>query len=300
MAMEIVRGRGLAMDDELIEPGLEVLPAPQAERPAAFGDALIMICLFLGSQVGIALCIGIVLQIFSAKLAAIHIAVVEAGAFVVSVLAMRRRLRCRLSAFFPIGKVRVSFFISAFLGSAGLLLFLIPAGELLAKVLPIPDLFRRVFTLIGGPAGYTGSLLLAAFVAPITEEVLFRGIVLRGLLHHHGPAIALLLSALLFGFVHLNPWQFVSGFFLGSFIGFAYIRTVSILPGLMCHALYNGGLVTLGRALNLGGLSSGNRYVLLFVGFFAFLGLVFIWLAVWILIKGTRTKIESIHLRTME
>jgi len=49
----------------------------------------------------------------------------------------------------------------------------------------------------------------------ITEEAVFRGVILRGLLGHTRPAVAIGISALLFAFIHVNPWQFFGSLALG-------------------------------------------------------------------------------------
>ena len=62
-------------------------------------------------------------------------------------------------------------------------------------------------TLVGGPLW--GALLAVVIVAPLTEELLFRGVILRGLLLHYSAPKAVIASSLMFGLVHLNPWQAV-------------------------------------------------------------------------------------------
>ena len=44
--------------------------------------------------------------------------------------------------------------------------------------------------------------------APLFKEVLFRGVILGGLLAHRTPARAIVWSAVLFAIIHINPWQF--------------------------------------------------------------------------------------------
>lgn len=84
-----------------------------------------------------------------------------------------------------------------------------------------------------------GTILLVVVIAPLTEEYLFRGMVLRGLLAHHRAASAVWLTALLFGLVHANILQFFLGTMLGAVVGWWYVRTRSVGPGLIGHALFN-------------------------------------------------------------
>lgn len=79
-------------------------------------------------------------------------------------------------------------------------------------------------------------------MAPLAEEVVFRGGVLRVLLNATGSKnhwIAIILSALVFGFIHFNLAQGIHAFLLGLVLGWMYYRTKSILPGLMLHWMNN-------------------------------------------------------------
>jgi len=82
--------------------------------------------------------------------------------------------------------------------------------------------------------------ITVCIIAPVFEETLFRGILLRGLLQHNtGPVIAIILSAFLFGIAHLNPWQFMGAGMLGIVFGFVYYRTKSLWLCIFLHALNN-------------------------------------------------------------
>lgn len=80
---------------------------------------------------------------------------------------------------------------------------------------------------------------LLVLVAPITEELLFRGLILRGFLKRYSKGKAVLLSALLFALFHVNPWQMIGAFVIGSILGWWFVRTGSLLPCIIGHAAYN-------------------------------------------------------------
>ncbi|WP_238783793.1 CPBP family intramembrane glutamic endopeptidase [Blattabacterium cuenoti] len=83
-------------------------------------------------------------------------------------------------------------------------------------------------------------LSTTVLLAPICEEVLFRGIILNGMLKNKiHPIKAILFSSFLFGLTHMNPWQFVGGFLIGNFIGFIYFTTNSILDCILWHIFNN-------------------------------------------------------------
>jgi membrane protease YdiL (CAAX protease family) len=91
------------------------------------------------------------------------------------------------------------------------------------------------------------ALPLAAFavvlVAPISEEIFFRGFIFGGLIGPFGPIGAMLASGLLFGAFHvsgLNSLGVVLPFSLiGAFFAWLYYRTGSIWLGIATHFLFN-------------------------------------------------------------
>ncbi len=82
--------------------------------------------------------------------------------------------------------------------------------------------------------------LMVVVLAPILEEILFRGIVLKGLIHKGVlPNNAIFISSLVFAIIHANPWQFVGALLLGMVLGMVYFKTKSILTVIVLHALNN-------------------------------------------------------------
>ncbi len=83
-------------------------------------------------------------------------------------------------------------------------------------------------------------VLLAVFMAPLFEEIVFRGIIQKGLINKGwNPQVAIWTSALFFGLVHGNPWQFVGAVLLGFVMGTVYHRTKSLLLPILLHAFNN-------------------------------------------------------------
>lgn len=80
---------------------------------------------------------------------------------------------------------------------------------------------------------------LGCVLAPICEELLFRGVLLRGLLRNYRPAVAIAQSALLFGIIHFNPAQSVGAFFIGLVLGWCYYQTRSLGLCICLHGLNN-------------------------------------------------------------
>ena len=105
--------------------------------------------------------------------------------------------------------------------------------------LTMPDSTTQLFeSIMKEPTGY----LAIGILGPVAEEMVFRGAVLRSLLKLF-PAKAhwwpILISAVLFGAVHMNMAQFVHALPIGLLLGWMYYRTGSIIPGLLFHWVNN-------------------------------------------------------------
>lgn len=83
------------------------------------------------------------------------------------------------------------------------------------------------------------SFLTVVIAAPILEEMLFRGIVLQGFLKNYTPRQSIIWSSLLFGLIHLNPWQAIGATIMGMFIGWMCVKTKSLIPGIIIHFATN-------------------------------------------------------------
>jgi membrane protease YdiL (CAAX protease family) len=83
------------------------------------------------------------------------------------------------------------------------------------------------------------SMVLTCLMAPVLEEMLFRGIILRGFLERYARVPAIFGAALLFALAHHNIYQFPVAMIVGAIVGWLYERTRSLWPGIAMHAAYN-------------------------------------------------------------
>jgi membrane protease YdiL (CAAX protease family) len=83
------------------------------------------------------------------------------------------------------------------------------------------------------------SILFACVGAPVLEEMLFRGVILRGFLHRYTRSSSILCSAALFALAHLNLYQAATALVLGIVAGWLYERCRSLWPCILLHAAYN-------------------------------------------------------------
>ena len=111
----------------------------------------------------------------------------------------------------------------------------------LNSVLPPPAWFFELFNKIfENDYGIYGAILKVAILAPIVEELIFRGVIMHGLIRNYSKFTAVLVSALLFALFHLNPWQFPATFILGLVLGILMLRTRNIFLCILGHAINNG------------------------------------------------------------
>ncbi len=121
-----------------------------------------------------------------------------------------------------------------------LLPVLVPAHILLlmlVSLLHLPNWSTGTFHEI---AKYPVLMVVTGCVlAPMLEEALFRGILLKGLLRNYSPAVAIGQSAFLFGLIHLNPAQSAAAMLTGLLLGWLYYRTRSLALCISFHAINN-------------------------------------------------------------
>ena len=98
---------------------------------------------------------------------------------------------------------------------------------------------QQIFTsLMKEPWGYVAIGILA----PLAEEVVFRGAILRtllGIMSKKNHWVAIMISAAIFGVVHANLAQFVNALLMGLLLGWMYYRTGSLVPGILLHWVNN-------------------------------------------------------------
>jgi hypothetical protein len=87
--------------------------------------------------------------------------------------------------------------------------------------------------------------LAAGVVAPLAEELLFRGIVFRQIRQRLGFAPALLTSSLLFAVMHGDPSQMLTYSVLGGGFALGYAWTGSLWTPVIMHAVWNLATVVL-------------------------------------------------------
>lgn len=112
----------------------------------------------------------------------------------------------------------------------------------LAINLPAQKVLHSLFftEIIKAKSFYSFSYILGALsFGPILEEILFRGIILKGLLYSNSPWKAIILSAVIFGIIHSQPIIILGGIFFGIFLGYIYYKTNSLGLTILLHFATN-------------------------------------------------------------
>ena len=92
--------------------------------------------------------------------------------------------------------------------------------------------------------GFVGVMLAVALLPAVFEEIIFRGLLLRGM-DCFGTVGAVLLCGGLFALYHQNPAQTVYQFCCGATFALVAIRSGSILPTVVSHFINNALIITL-------------------------------------------------------
>lgn len=109
--------------------------------------------------------------------------------------------------------------------------------NVIIEQLGVPNTMEETFI---GMSRNPFGMLSIALLAPILEELLFRGAIEGQLLRTvRNPWVAIVVSSAIFGVVHLNPAQIPFAFLIGMMFGWLYYRTGSLLPGIVGHVLNN-------------------------------------------------------------
>lgn len=148
----------------------------------------------------------------------------------------------------------------------------------LTNLIPMPEWIKAVFERVFLYTNLYDSILATCILAPLCEELLCRGMMMRGIAHFSGPRKAIFWSAFLFALIHLNPWQAIPAFLIGLLFGWVYYRTGCLWLTIFLHCLNNSISTLLSRLVPdmgfdtaLMDLISTENYIALYVAAVALL-----------------------------
>lgn len=86
-------------------------------------------------------------------------------------------------------------------------------------------------------------IVLAIIIGPLIEELMFRGLMLRGFLQQYTIKKAIIVSALLFAFYHGNAFQFIPALSAGLVFAWWFVKTRSLVSCFFGHVFNNALIV---------------------------------------------------------
>jgi len=107
-----------------------------------------------------------------------------------------------------------------------------------------PQGVREAIKIAREPAQFAASFAIMAILAPLVEEVVFRGLLYGWIAGRWGTVAAWLVSSILFAAAHVEPAHAILVLPLGLLFGWLRRRTDSLWPSLVAHAVNNGVAIT--------------------------------------------------------
>ncbi len=98
------------------------------------------------------------------------------------------------------------------------------------------DEISQLLELLDSPVWF---FIVGAVLAPLVEEIFFRGFLFQGLRAKYGWISGMLISSAVFAVAHLDPASLIPTFILGNLLAYLYHRSNSVWPGVVLHMAVN-------------------------------------------------------------
>jgi len=164
--------------------------------------------------------------------------------------------------------------------SIGVLIIIDTIDRIIHQIIPTPDYIIDLSGIMQPDSllGYVFLFLAVVIVAPIGEEIVFRGF-LQKFLEEHWKDItrAVLVTSLFFAMIHFNPFWTIQIYILGVLLGFLSWKTKSVIPSIMLHSINNGSayILSVFEDINLNFYLWNNH-----------VSPIFIFIAIYLIFKG--------------
>ncbi|EQA37597.1 CAAX protease self-immunity [Leptospira inadai serovar Lyme str. 10] len=146
----------------------------------------------------------------------------------------------RFSEVFSLQKPKLLESLSIVLTCIGFTILISEIDNVFSLLVPKPDFILDMLNRLFSDNDLVGTAIALMIVAPFTEEFLFRGLIFDGLKRNYSFRTAALLTALLFGILHLNPWQFLGASVVGYYFAWLVAKTGSVAQPILAHMVFNG------------------------------------------------------------
>jgi membrane protease YdiL (CAAX protease family) len=208
-------------------------------------NAILLSLLFLGIQIGLGIIVGLLSVVFKSNLfLGVLTGLGNLMAFGIVLVIGFKKTKRKFNDVFKFNSVSVSLWIAIIIFMIGFVIVSSELDNLVNYFLPMPEMLRDIFEDLMTNQLFIFSIIVMGIIPGFMEELFFRGLILDGLNRNYSPRKAIIISALLFGIIHLNPWQFYGGFIIGLFSAWICIKTNSILLSIYIH-FFNNTLYTI-------------------------------------------------------
>lgn len=236
--------------------GFEPPPAPPAPQKSALAFFGVVLALFLP---------GVLAQTLHVFVGLVWS---ELFVFLLPALVLTTGSNLRAVPYLRLGRVRpATVVLGALCGAAGTLLAMAVMAAA-QRVMPRSwietfDLAKLFDRSLGERAVLA---LVATLLAPLCEEIAFRGYLQTTILVRRTPAVAIAGSTVLFAIIHLDPVRLPALLVLGSLFGWLAWRSGSLWPAIAAHAVNNGIVSLFALAAPRGAQQVENPPLLAIVG----------------------------------
>jgi membrane protease YdiL (CAAX protease family) len=242
--LAVFRGFGKGSNDKIYRKEKQM----DSKIYPAIKNSVLLCLLFLGIQTGLGLLIGVFQTFFKIPDISIFFGVLTGLGNLISlgivILIGFKKTKRKFNEVFKFNNASSLLWIAIIVFMIGFVIVTSELDNLVNYFLPMPEVFRNIFDVLMARQAFIFSVIVVGIIPGIMEELFFRGLILDGLNRNYTQRKAIIISALLFGIVHLNPWQFYGGFIIGLISAYICINTNSILLSIYIH-LFNNTLYTI-------------------------------------------------------
>ena len=144
---------------------------------------------------------------------------------------------------FRLNLISINTLKSSAIFSLGVIIIFDTFDRILHQLVPTPDYIIDLGNIMQPEStlGFVFLFLAVVIMAPVGEEIVFRGF-LQKFLEEYWKDItrAVLVTSLFFAMIHFNPFWTVQIYLLGVILGFLAWKTNSIIPSIVLHSMNNG------------------------------------------------------------
>ncbi|GMO54627.1 MAG: type II CAAX endopeptidase family protein [Termitinemataceae bacterium] len=208
-------------------------------------QAILLTLIFLGIQLVFGLIIGVLEALLNISdesiFSGILMTLTSIISFGVVILIGFKKTQEKFNDVFKFNKVSLSMWCATIIFMFGFFILSNEFDNMLNHFLPMPDILKNVFESMIVKQNIIIAIVVVAIVPALFEEMYFRGLLLNGLSKNYSQRKAIIITAIIFAIIHLNPWQSISAFVIGLFSAWICIKANSILLSIYIH-LFNNSL----------------------------------------------------------